>query len=253
MDEARVLARRIGEVELLDRSYQIAAMTFVALIPLVLAISAVVVGGQEALGRMMIERFGLVGFAAEVVSDMMRTSKGEVYWLGLVLTFYSAFSLSRKVSRAYNRIWGTPQLRVTDHWRGLVWVALQVLTSVAVIQTRELLTGDQGLSLTVVAITGNLMVWWAADFASQWLLTRAAVARRRLLIASAITAVGRLGVAVWAIGYLSMSMSRQAEQFGALGVVFSLFTYFLASSIVMLSCTLVVAVLTEDPAQRQTR
>lgn len=250
VDRAKELTARFREVELFDRSYQIAAMTFVALIPLVLAISTVFVGGQQELARILIDRMGLVGFAAQVVTDMMRNSPGGIHWLGLVMSLYSAFSLSRRVSRAYNTIWRTAQLAVTEQWRGLVWVGIQVLMTTIVIWLRALLVGDRGIVLRVLTVVLVLAVWFGAEYLSQRLLTHGAVAHERLLLAAGLTAVGRIGLVVWTMTYLARSLSEQAEQFGALGVVFSLFTYFLASTVVMLVATMVAAVLTEPAGAR---
>lgn len=245
VDRAKDLTARFREAELFDRSYQIAAMTFVALIPLILIISTIFVGGQEGLARLLIDRLGLVGFAAEVVTDMMRNSPGGIHWLGLVLTVYSAFSLSRRVSRAYNTIWRTAQLTVAEQWRGLAWVGIQVAMTTIVITLRGLLVGDHGVVLRILTVVLVLGVWFGAEYLSQRLLTHGAVAHERLLLAAGLTALGRIGIVVWSLTYLAHSLSEQAEQFGALGVVFSLFTYFLASTVVMLVATMLAAVFTE--------
>jgi membrane protein len=126
-----------------------------------------------------------------------------------------------------------------------VWVGIQVLMTTIAITLRQQLIGDHGPLVRLLTIVAVIAVWSVAEYLSQWLLTRAAVARRRLALAAGLTALGRVGITVWSITYLAHSLSEQAEQYGALGVVFSLFTYFLASTLVMLSCTLVAAVLTE--------
>ena len=62
---ARHLVARVGQLELLDRAYTLAAQSFVALFPLILAIAAAVASpGSNVVVEEVIERFGLAGAAA---------------------------------------------------------------------------------------------------------------------------------------------------------------------------------------------
>ena len=128
---------------------------------------------------------------------------------------------------------------------GLAWVGIQVAMTTIVITLRGLLVGDHGVVLRILTVVLVLGVWFGAEYLSQRLLTHGAVAHERLLLAAGLTALGRIGIVVWSLTYLAHSLSEQAEQFGALGVVFSLFTYFLASTVVMLVATMLAAVFTE--------
>jgi membrane protein len=235
---------RAKEIEIFDRSYQIAAQCFVALIPLVLVAAVAVTGGQQVLASSIIQRFELGGFAAQSVSDLLRSDSGQIYWFGVLLSVYSAFSLSKRVSRAYTTIWRVPPLAITSQWRGLVWIAVQIVMIGMTASLRRVIW-HSGPVLAVVAVCGLLAVWFLSEWASQWLLTRGAVARARLLGASALVVVGKVGASIWGMAYLSTAMTRQAELYGPLGVVFSMFTYFLVLAAVMLGATLVVAVATQ--------
>ncbi|HYO17202.1 MAG TPA: hypothetical protein VES02_00850, partial [Dermatophilaceae bacterium] len=125
---ARHLVARVGQLELLDRAYTLAAQSFVALFPLILAIAAAVASpGSNVIAEEFIRRFGLAGAAAQAVQDLIVVRSEGIYWLGLALTVYAAFTLSKRASRAYNAVWATPQLPVRAQWRALVWIVVQLL------------------------------------------------------------------------------------------------------------------------------
>ena len=116
---------------ILDIAYTLSAQAFVALIPLVLVVTAAFTGKGDVavVARQLIERFGLVGAARDAMQVLFRTPGvgSGVYWLGLVITLYSAFSLSRRVTRAYATVWDVPPLPAGQQWKGLVWLGVQVV------------------------------------------------------------------------------------------------------------------------------
>jgi len=241
----RHLVARIGQLELLDRAYTLAAQSFVALFPLVLAIAAAVAApGSNVVAEEVIKRFGLAGAAARAVQDLIEVRTEGVYWLGLVLTAYAAFTLSKRASRAYNAVWGTPQLPVRAQWRALVWIAVQLLLVLMVTELRSVFkTSGVALALLVAALI--IAVWFAAEVFTQTLLTRRQVARRRILLAACFATVGRFGIVVWSSLFLTPSITRQAEAYGPIGVVFALFTGLLVYWAVLLGATLLAAVITD--------
>jgi hypothetical protein len=65
-------------------------------------------------------------------------------------------------------------------------------------------------------------------------------------VAAALVALGRLGVSLWIVAYLSSSLARQAEQYGPIGVVFAIFSGLFAVALTTLAGTLVAAVVTAE-------
>ncbi len=118
------LLAEVRRTRLLDVAYTIAAQSFVALIPLVLVVTAAFLGrgDQAVVSRQLIDRFGLVGAARQAVQVLFETpgAGSGVYWFGILLSLYSAFSLSRRVARAYVTIWDVRPLPVNRQWVGLV-------------------------------------------------------------------------------------------------------------------------------------
>jgi membrane protein len=246
----RHLVARIGQLELLDRAYTLAAQTFVTLLPLILAVAAAVAApGSNIVAEEFIRRFGLVGAAAKSVQDLIVVRSEGIYWLGLALTLYAAFTLSKRASRAYNAVWGTPQLPVRDQWRSLVWIVVQLILIVTVTELRGF-ARDSGPVLALLAAAVILVAWMGAEVLTQTMLTRGHVLRSRILLAAAFATVGRLGIVVWSALFLTRSMTRQAEAYGPIGVVFALFTGLLVYWVVLLGSTLLAAVLTDPDVGR---
>jgi len=247
---ARHLVARVGQLELLDRAYTLAAQSFVALFPLILAIAAAVASpGSNVVAEELIKRFGLAGAAAKAVEDLIVVRTQGAYWLGLLLTVYAVITLSKRASRAYNAVWGTPQLPVRSQWRALVWIVVQLLLIVLVTELRGVVRAA-GPVLALLTASLILMVWFAAEAFTQGLLTRGLVARRRILVSASFATVGRLGILVWSAIFLTPSIIRQAESYGPIGVVFALFTGLLVYWAVLLGATLLAAVLTDPDVGR---
>jgi membrane protein len=244
------LLRELARTRVLDLAYTLAAMVFVAVMPIILVItSAFTASGQDSLlARELIDRFGLVG-AARVSVNQLFTTPGAgtgVYWTGLVIALYTAFSLSRRVLRAYSMIWDLPVPAANQQWRGLVWVLVQVVL-VLVASTLRSVGRSHGTAAEIVVLVVVLAVWGASDYVTQWLMTLGRVARDRLLVAAALVTLGRLGVTLWSGLYLPGLLSRQSEHFGPIGVVFSLFSWIFATMFVLLFAALLAAVLTGRP------
>ncbi len=242
---SRHLVARVGQLELLDRAYTLAAQSFVALFPLILAIAAALASpGSNIVAEEFIKRFGLAGAAAQAVQDLIVVRTEGIYWLGLVLTVYAAFTLSKRASRAYNAVWGTPQLPVRAQWRALVWIVVQLLLVVMVTELRTVVRSS-GVVLALLTAALVVGVWFLAEVSTQSLLTRGHVARPRILLAAGFATVGRFGIVVWSALFLTPSIVRQAESYGPIGVVFALFTGLLAYWAVLLGATLLAAVITD--------
>ncbi len=237
------VVRRFFELELLDRSFGLAAQAFVSLLPLLIVVVSVFVGGNEdVVADQMSDRFGLAGAAAEAVRALFRASSVTVTisWLAVVMSALSAFSLSRRLSRVYASIFGLPSLARSQLWRGLVWIALQLVLFAAASELRSV-RRDNGVGIAALAIVVLLAVWFFGDMAGLRLLVP--TLPRRFLVPSAVLGgIGRVGLTVWSAIYMPRSLTSQAEQFGPIGVTFALFTLILAGVFVYLGAPLLVSV-----------
>jgi len=235
--------RRFVELELLDRSFGLAAQAFVALLPLVILIVAVVAGSDgSVIADQLIERFGLEGAAADAVSSLFDSPAPTfvISWTALLITTYSAFSLSRKLSRAYGAIFQIPSLLPKQLGRGLAWVLLQVAMFAISAGLRNLWR-DSNLGFGLLAGIAIFAFWFAAEFFGIRLLVPS-ITRSLLVPAAALSSIGHMGIIVWAAVYMPRTLQTQAEQFGPIGVTFSLFTLILVGVVVMLVAPLLVGV-----------
>lgn len=218
------------------------------MLPVALLVTGAFTGAktvESPVADQIVKRLDLSGPAADAVRTLLPRSRASFYAFGLVVMLYGVLSLSRRVGRVYVAIWRLPPLKVRDQWRGLVWLLLEGAALVSVAFLRDVAKHTDAVGLRIVDFAVAVLVWFAADFAAQRVFTRGAVRRWRLAVAAGLVSVGRLGVSIWSAVYLSVSLSRQAELYGPVGVVFSLFTALFATVAVILGGTLLAAVLTE--------
>jgi membrane protein len=233
--------RRFFELELLDRAFGLAAQAFVALLPLVIVIVSVFVEDTgEVISEQIGTRFGLDDAARTAIRGLFAESDDVkvVSWLAIAITAISAFSLARRLSRVFARIFDVPPLQRSESWRGLVWIGLQMAMFVAASTLRDIRSGSGVVAATLAVVT-LIAVWFGADYAGLRLLVPSA--SRRLTVASAmVSSVGRVGLSAWAAIYFPPSLSDQAAQFGPIGVTFAIFTYILAGVLVYVTAPLLV-------------
>ena len=234
------VVRRFFDLELLDKSFVLAAQAFVALLPLVIVVvSLFVADSGDTIANAIGNRFGLDSAAQLALRALFaHPTIATVNWLAVVVSLLSAFSLSRRLARVYAAIFAVTPLPRKKNWHGLVWIVLQVALLVGASMLRDVRIGS-GPVLAAVAFVALLVLWFVADMLGLLLLVPAAP--RRMMAASAVlSSLGRAGMAVWSFLYLSKSLERQAEQFGPIGVTFGIFTYLLVAALVYVGAPLLV-------------
>lgn len=245
--------RRFFALELLDRSFALAAQAFVALLPLVIVVvSAFVTDSATTISNSIGDRFGLDTAARTALRVLFEhPGTAAISWVAILISLLSAFSLSRRLARTYAVIFEVPPLPRNKSWHGLVWIVLQVTLFVGASLLRDLRQGN-GTFWAVVAVIGLLVLWFAADVAGLRLLVPSAP--RRMIVASAVvSSLGRVIIAAWAAIYMPASLSQQAEQYGPIGVTFAIFTYILVGVLAYLVAPLLVTTWVRWWAERRTR
>lgn len=237
------VVHRFFELELLDKSFGLAAQAFVSLLPLMIVVVSVFVDSPgEVISAQISERFGLDDVARAALRALFTSSAAVVTisWLAILMSLLSAFSLSRRLSRVYASIFGLPSLRRDQLWRGVVWIGLQIVLFGAASGLRDVRRGTGALGATLALIL-LLTVWFLADVGGLRLLVPS-VPRSLLVPSAVLSSVGRAGVTAWAAVYMPATLSGQAEQYGPIGVTFALFTYILVAVFVYVGAPLLVAV-----------
>ncbi len=233
--------RRFFALELLERSFGLAAQAFVALLPLVIALVSVFVSDSGTLiADQFTTRYGLDDVARSAIQSLFTATSAVVTisWLALVMSFLSAFSLSRRLARTYAAIFEVPALRRNQTWRGLVWIGLQVVLFIGASSLRDVYRTNGGV-VEIVAAVALLSLWFFVDWFGVRLLVPAVP--NRLIVASAVvSSIGRLIVTMWAAIYMPAALSDQAAQYGPIGVTFTIFTYLLVNVVVYVGAPLLV-------------
>ena len=234
------VVRRFFGLELLDRSFALAAQAFVALLPLVIvAVSAFVTDSATTISNSIGDRFGLDAAARTALFVLFEhPGTAAISWVAILISLLSAFSLSRRLARTYAVIFEVPPLPRNKSWHGLVWIVLQVTLFVGASMLRDLRQGS-GPFLAVVAALALVLLWFAADVAGLRLLVPSAPLR--MMVASAVvSSLGRVLIAAWAAVYMPASLSQQADQYGPIGVTFAIFTYILVGVLAYVIAPLLV-------------
>jgi membrane protein len=247
------VVRRFFALELLDKSFALAAQAFVALLPLVIVtVSVVITDSAEAIANSLGDRFGLDEAARTALRVLFdHPGVAAISWLAILMSLLSAFSLSRRLARVYASIFEVTALPRSKSWHGLVWIVLQVSLFLVASMLRDLREGN-GILTAALAVIGLLVLWFGADVAGLRLLVPSA--GLRIVAASAVaSSLGRAGIAVWAYVYMPRSLESQAEQYGPIGVTFAIFTYMLAGVFVYVGAPLLVTTWVRWRQQRQTR
>jgi membrane protein len=219
------LITRLIEVGLVQSAVVLAAQTFMALFPLLIAVIAVTpksIGGSIA--DSMRDRLGLAGGTDASVHQLVETHdqlRGAVTVVGVLVVLASATSFTRALQRTYQAAWQLPKLGLRGSLRGLVWL-VGMLAYIALAAGAVKLTAVAGpaaspLRWTFTAVTTVLVWWWTPFF-----LLGGRVRARALLPGALCTGVALLVLSAFSTVYLPRVIGSQERRYGAIGVVFAI-------------------------------
>ena len=242
---------RLVEVRFLDRSVILAAQAFSAILPLFIVVATISPKpGGDSPAAFMARRLGL---APEDVSSLQsvvapppsaRTSIGVV---GVVLALLTATSFARALQRSHELAWRLPRAGLRAAWRPLALViGLAVYVELLFLFGR-LVRGVPAGSLLedLVTFAGG----WALWTGSGWILLGGRVRLRLLAAGGLLTTVGFTVLRRLSAIYLPALVASNQQQFGLLGVAFTLYSWLSACSFIIVVATVVGAVLAEDPGR----
>jgi membrane protein len=251
------LIERMGSVGLVSSGVILAAQAFLALIPLLIAVSAwLPVGAAAGVQETLRERLGISGTTDAAVGQLVNSRdelRGGLTVLGTVVLLASATSFSRALQRVYELAWRLPRLGLRGTVRGLMWLAGAIayiaLLSIAI---RLAGGGTTGGVLRTIAITiGSVVLWWLTPYV---LLDRRVTLRALLpgglLTSAALLLLGAVGAVL-----VPRIVRNNEEQFGLIGVVFSIQSWLIVIGCVLVAAAVVAAVVaqSDDPLGRLCR
>jgi membrane protein len=249
LDFGRAWAARFVEVQGVDRATALAALSFSALIPLLVVYSAVVPRPDgEDFASELIDRFELQGDAAASVREAFTASASvadSISVISLLLLLISALSFTRALQRLYERVYELKPLGMRGTPAGLSWLVAAIVFITVRPVVADLFEGDAVLEVSVSLALGAVL--WTM---TPYLLLGRRLPGRVLLPGAALAAFGTTALALTSVIWLPRTITSSAEQYGAIGVAFALLGWLVAASFVIAIAAAGGAVMAERIARQ---
>jgi membrane protein len=246
----RILGRLV-EVRFLDRSVILAAQAFSAILPLFIVLATISPKPEgDSQGAFLARRLGLGPgdvSSLQVAVVPPPSSRASIGVLGVVLALLTATSFARALQRSYELAWRLPRTGLRAAWRPLALVIGLALYIELLFLFGRLVRGIPAATLLEDLVT--LAGAWGLWTGSAWILLGARVRPRLLAAGGMLTAVGFAVLRRLSAFYLPALVISNQQQFGLLGVAFTLYTWLSACAFIIVVATVVGAVLAEDPGR----
>jgi membrane protein len=242
----RDCTRRAIEVEFVDRSIALAALTFTALIPLGVVIGSFVPGFEgRSLSSMLIDRFDLDESSAKLVEGLFAPAssiESGYSILGLILVIVSGLAFSRALQRIYEKCWRLRPLGVRATPAGLKWLAAVALYFGILAGLRgELVEAVGPVAAAVFAIAISTLIWL---FTPTILLSKR-VGWRELLPTAALTGIAMTVLSAASTIYMPESIANSAASYGQIGVAIAILSWLVTAGFTLVLSAVVGAVIAE--------
>lgn len=248
-----ILGRLVSEfvrIEFIDRCMLIAAQGLLALIPTFVVLVAFFphltdTGLHQFSDATGLGATGNTNIAGDVSVDQVRTQTGVI---GVLITLVSATSFARAIQRMYERVWERPHVGgVSGARRCFIWLIGWLASIQTVSGVLRLLDGPDGV-IPVIGRLGLQMLLVAA----MWLVTSrlllfGRVPWSKLVVGAVLTGVVQVLYGRGSGLVMPPYVQQNAEQFGTLGVILAISTWMIGFGAVLVACSLVGRVVSEDP------
>jgi membrane protein len=229
---ARAFARRLGAIDFVNEATLFGAGLLVSVVPLLILLSAF---ASERVDDDIALHLGLDHRAAIIVTHLFSNASPTVSIATATSLLFVAAGTIAVVSslvQIYEKVFDQPHRGRQDFLRVVVWTLLTcaVVASVSVID-KTLVRVPDGIALVeVVMLIGiTLFVWWTMHF-----LLAGRVSWRRLWPSALATGICAAALSVISKLYFSSSIISDDKNYGPIGAVFSIMTWFIAIGAVLL-------------------
>jgi membrane protein len=242
---------RLIEVRFLDRTVILAAQAFSAILPLVIVVATISPHpGGDSPGAFVARRLGLS--ANDVASLQMAvvpppSARASIGVLGVVLAVLTATSFARALQRSYELAWRLPRAGLRSAWRPLALVIGLALYVELLFLFGRLVRGVPAGTILEDLVT--FAAAWALWTGSGWILLGGRIRLRLLSAGGLLTAVGFAVLRRLSAVYLPTLVASNQQQYGLLGVAFTLYSWLSVSAFIIVVATVVGAVLARDPGR----
>jgi membrane protein len=227
------LVKGLGGVEFGDWIIVFGASILLSVLPLIILLSAL---ANSRVDDNIATRLGLNREGSHVVETLFKSSHAGVNFgvvVALALSLAGTIVVARSVQRLYQQVFAHSDVRGwANVLRCFVWalvVAAEVVIDALISKPlRDLPTGRVFLGLGNLVIV-TVFFWWGLRF-----LLRGREPWRRLFPAALATGVFWVGLGAFASVYFSSTLVSDSHLYGAIGVVFTLVTWFIAMGAVII-------------------
>jgi len=224
------ILRRLTEMQFIDRGLVVGAQAFSALVPLLIVLASLTPTTKtNSFAEDVVHRFGLSGAGAQAVRNAFSgtTTGTTLSIVSVLIVLFSALSFARRLQRIYELSWDLPRLGVrggTIHcirWLLLFsfWIAIHPLVP-------GVFHGNGGLTISVAFA-------FALWLATPYILLAGRIAWHSLLLQAGLTAVGMVALEIGSSFYVPRQISKSAQEYGAIGVAFTLLSVLWAAGFVV--------------------
>jgi membrane protein len=230
---AQDLIKGLGRAEFGNWIILFGASFLLSVLPLIILLGAL---ANTRVDDNIDTRLGLGRQGTQIVDSLFRSSHAGWNFgvvVALVLSLAGTIAVARSVQKLYLQVFDHPDKRGWSNvLRCLVWalaVAAEVVVDALISRPlRDLPAGRVFLGL------GNLVIvlalfWWGIHF-----LLRGEESWRRLFPAALATGVFWVGLGAFASIYFSSTLVSDSQLYGAIGVVFTFITWFIAIGAVII-------------------
>lgn len=243
-DVAKPLVERIASVGLIQSGVVLAAQTFMALFPLLIAITALAPSGvSDTIAETLRHRLGLDAEATDQMQHLVSGRsdlQGGITAIGLIVVLASATSFTRALQRVYENAWQLPRLGMKGTVRGLGWlvgiVAYLVVLGVALKLTSSRAPAVLTIRMVLV-VSGSFALWWTTPF----ILLCGRVRMRAVLVTGLLTAISVLIAGTVSAHVLPRIIEKNEAQFGTIGVVFAIQSWLVVMGSIVVGAAIVGA------------
>ena len=217
---------RLNAVDFMTSATQFSALAILCLIPVLLIVATAT--GHD-IRQTLSSRMGLNPQAAEDLNRLISSGHHAVIGLnliGIAFLVFGGVGVASTLESWYERVYGVPPLRspMKQFLIHLVWIsAFVVYYASQEFVVREIGGADAQVPVFVVGFFVALVFWSCTIFA----LLRGRIALRAVIPGGLATAVCVTGLSVFAYLFFSSYLISNYSDYGALGVVTVVLSYFI--------------------------
>jgi membrane protein len=244
--------RRITELEVTKKALILAALSLILFIPALISLAAILpLGNDHGLAHSMVRHLRLTPEATRDVQKLFgnrQALRGSTTVLGTVVTVVFAYGWPAELRRGYEIIWHQSPRGLREAWRPLVWLGSFFGIVAVVAGTGSISSGSTGTLISAVILMPILFGW---SLWSLHLLLSARVPYPALVPSAITTAIGLVGLGVVTSLYMSRNIVSNSNKYGPIGVVFTLLSWMIGFSTVMLGGPLIGQLIHESRTTRR--